>query len=184
MIKFTSDIAFLGCSIIEEKTKKSYFVYKINAKTFYAGEMSYDQFISRFKVSQKGTTFKEFAAGVKAKSFSYEGFSISEAEVERGKKVGIKKEPKKEKKMLSTRGESAIRDAYILRYKKGKGCKYPMYDGTMEFHIVAAHPENKVLLNVEGQYVLYGLESKKFFVVEDVCSGKLTMATIPWGNVA
>ena len=78
-MKLTYENIFLGAVI--SKNDEKLIVYKINQKTFYAGKIDYDVFHNRYKMSKKGTTFKDFAATNKAGPFSYEGFEITEEEV-------------------------------------------------------------------------------------------------------
>ena len=73
-MKLTYENIFLGAVVT--KNNKNLIVYKINQKTFYAGEMNYEVFFNRYDKSIKGTTFKDFAAASKAGPFSYEDFNI------------------------------------------------------------------------------------------------------------
>lgn len=176
-MNLTFDNIFLGAEVYQG-TKKL-IVYKINQKTFYAGEMDFEVFFNRYKIS-KGTTFKDFVASVKADLYSYEGFTITEIEVEKGKKIGVKKIDKDDKKFLSPKAEKTLKDIIETRVKKGRNCNYPLYDGNKEFHIVVAREDGKILLNMDDEYILFNVETRKYYKIENVFEGKLKEDNIPF----
>ncbi|OQB40553.1 MAG: hypothetical protein BWY04_01308 [candidate division CPR1 bacterium ADurb.Bin160] len=180
-MKLTYENIFLGAVI--SKNDEKLIVYKINQKTFYAGKIDYDVFHNRYKMSKKGTTFKDFAATNKAGPFSYEGFEITEEEVNKGKTEGVKKISKEEKKILSAKTEKLIKDIYDFKFKRGKGYRYPIYDGSTELHLVVANVEDKVLFNMNNEYILFNVKTKKYKKLESVFIGTLKEKNIPWNEV-
>lgn len=176
-MNLTFENIFLGAKVSLEKI--DLFIYKINIKTFYAGVLDYEVFLEKYENKSKEFTFKDFCKNIKAKQYDYAGFTIADAEVEKGKKIGSKKKNKDEKRYLSVKGEKILRDA-CEKYKKGKSFNYPMYDDKTEFHILIVHPDGKALINIEDNYYLYNLVSKKFFFIEDVYKGILNENNIPW----
>ena len=180
-MKLTYDNIFLRAKV--SNNIKNLIVYKINQKTFYAGEMDYEVFFNRYDKSLKGTTFKDFAAANKAGPFSYEDFNITEEEVNKGKTEGIKKITKEEKRLLSVKSEKLIKDIYDTKFKKSKNYKYPLYDGSTEFHIVVANDDEKVLFNMDNDYILFNIKTKKYKKIENTFIGTLKENNIPWNEV-
>ena len=179
-MKLTYENIFLGAAV--SKGEQRLTVYKINQKTFYAGNMDFEVFFGRYEKSPKGTTFKDFVAANKAELLSYEGFDITEEEIERGKTIG-KKIDKNEKKFLSVHGERLIKEVFDTKYKKGRSFNYPLYDGSTEFHIVVANDDGKILFNMDNEYILFSVNTKKYFKIENVFAGTLKTETIPWNEV-
>lgn len=177
-MKLTYENIFLSAEATFEG--KNMFVYKINAKSFYAGTMPFEIFMDKYEKKPKSIVFKDFCTHNTAKQYTYEGFDISEEEVEKGKKIGIKKKDKDEKRYLSLKAEKLLRDVYTDKYKKGKSYQHPLYDDKTEFHVVEAHPDNKILLNIDNNYILFNMISKKYLFLEDVFKKELNSKNIPW----
>lgn len=87
-MKLTPEIIFPGCKI--KLGEQNYVVIKVNSKSFYATTMSYSDFLDKWELKLKGTTFIEFCKFNNVKMYKYsEPFEIEENEFNRKRIVAV-----------------------------------------------------------------------------------------------
>lgn len=181
MKKLSFENAFLGAKIT--KDKKEYYIYKINQKTFYFGALRYEVIKSRWENKTPDLTWKLLMSSVEGKTSDYEGFFLAD---EQDAEITIKKasEEKKEKKYLSKYAEIEIFKLFE-RFKKDKGSWRHQTEVSKEiFTIIAAKKEGIVLLSVDGNFVFFNLNTKKYTYWRPIQMNKNRTKEIPWPEVA
>lgn len=172
-MELNKDNARLGAQI--SKDGKSFFIYKVNDKSFYYGEETYIIISKRWENREKGTTWKEFMETNKGKIGEYTGFSLDKVPAEAYEATATKT-----KKPLSILAEKEIIKLYG-RYIEGKGKSYrhTVEIGNKEFKIIAANKDKQVLLSLDGYFVFFDIEQDKYTKWREV---KITKdkGEIPW----
>jgi hypothetical protein len=166
------DNARLGAKIT--KNGKSFFIYKINDKSFYAGEETYPVIISKWENRVSGTTWKIFMEQNGGKQEEYKDFIL-----EKNPDVAYEAKRTKQKNPISATAEREVRKLY-QRFldDKGKSYRHIVEMGKEVFKIVEANKEKQVLLSVDGNFVFFDMEQDKYTKWREVSFGG--QSEIPW----
>lgn len=177
-MKFTYDNAFQGAKITNGKT--ILYVYKVNAKSFYAGEITFPQFEERYENRPFKQTFKDLCKQNNFNMLSYGDYEISEEEAKKkSSSITLKSHDsigKAEKLVISkiiSEYEKKKKEIYCITIDVGKT--------TMR---ILKKNGSSVLLNINGDYYLYNIETSKTIKLGTVYDVTFTESTIPWENVA
>ena len=183
MIKLSFENAFLGAKILNAKNEEL-FIYKINQKTLYYGKLPYSTISARWENKSHDLTWKKLMDNISAVSSGYENLFLAE-EQEEQYKVKKASELKKEKRYLTTAGENEVKRLF-QRFKNKKGSWRHQVELSKEvFNIVEANEEGKVLLSVDGNFIFYNLNSKKYTFWRPLGVPKVgTKEEIPWAQVS
>lgn len=161
MIKCNSENVFPSAKIYAGKnTDKVFYVYKVNSKSMYIGEETYDEVIQKWEVRIKGHTWKKHMENVKAKMVKYDGYFIEEKETDRKKEFNKINEIKEEqKKYLNRSGENVVRKLYENYYLKGKNYRAPNeINGNRIIIVMVNNEEKMILLNINWELVFFDLD--------------------------
>src|SRR5574344_1296267 len=181
-MKLDSDKAFISAKI-EDKNRKVLYIYKVNAKSFYAGEKTYPVYEQLYNERPPKQTFKNFceAHGIKQDSYA-DGFEIAEEELK--KKEDAPKAVKKASALIG-KAEKLVIQKVLEQYSKKKKKVFclTLEVGKTTLRIVVQNG-NSLLLNIDDVYYLYNTETEKTEKLGDVFSTDLREETVPWERVA
>jgi len=175
-LKVTCENIFVGARI--SKDGKFFSVVKVNQKSFYAADFSYDEYLEKWDVKSKGVTFKEFCKVWDIKSYKYTDlFEITEEEFGRKDKIQTSCDTYK----LDYRTKKSIVEQVDNAKKKGR-VKLLQFDvGQKTIRILEVKDEN-LFLNIDGDYVLFSLSTKESIKVGTVFDYK--EKEIPWNKLS
>lgn len=163
--------------------EQTYYVIKVNAKSFYASTDSYQKFLEGFEKKPKGTTFLAFCKQNNVKSYKYtEAFEIEENEFNR---KAITVENSKNIYEISQCEKSALKE-YIafLRKKKRPVRLSPLFEyGKRTFYFLEENG-NSFLVNINGEYVLFSLETNEWIKISTVYDFSDKFDHVPWEKLS
>lgn len=172
----SKDNARLGAKI--QKNGKSYFIYKVNIKSFYYGEETYVVISKKWENKEKGITWKEFMEINGGKQSIYQGFLL-----EKLPEIAYEADATKSKKPLTPLAEKEIVKLYNRFIEdKGKSYRHTVEVGSKTFKIIAANKDKQVLLSLDGNYVFFDLEQDKYTKWREIKIGG--QKEIPWPQKA
>lgn len=168
-MKASADNVFVGATVTKNST--NYLVVKVNAKSMYIIQgWTLEQYNTALTMKTKGTTFKDFCEKYKIEMVKYEGFEIEENEAS---KKSVIEETKKAVNATSALGKAeklVLTD--LLKYKKlHRFANISVGDKIMR--VLERRDEDKFLLNIDGEYILY---NKTLDASCNVCS------VFDWGD--
>jgi hypothetical protein len=181
--KLTFENAFLGAKILNPK-KEEFFIYKINQKTLYYGKLHYSTISIRWENKSPDLTWKKLMENAGGVVSGYENLFLSDTQEDLNK---IKKasELKKEKRYLTSTGENEVKKLFG-RFKNKKGSWRHQVELSREiFNIVDAKEEGIVLLSVDGSFIFYNLNNKKYTYWKSLGVPKIGVKeSIPWDKAS
>lgn len=177
-MKFTYDNAFQGAKIT--KGEAILYVYKVNTKSFYAGNITFPQFEERYENRPSKQTFKEFCKQNDFKMLNYGDYEISDEE-EKKKAYSI---PSSSHDSIG-KAEKLVISKVVSEYEKKKKEVYciTIDVGKTTMRILKKNGSS-VLLNIDKNYYLYNMETSKTIKLGTIYDVTFTESTIPWENVA
>ena len=156
-------------------------VIKVNAKSFYCTEMSFSEYNDKLSRKLSGTTFLQFCKANDIKSYKYtDDFHIAEEEASRKdvidntSKQSIYKLGRAEKMAIT----SLVKD-YNKKKRSVRLIQIQVGNNLVRFLEVK---ENSFLLNIEGDYVLYSLDTDEAIKIATVYD--YNYKQIPWGKLS
>lgn len=157
MIQVSPENIFPGAKI--KMGLKPLTVIKVNAKSFYAAEMSFSDYTEKFATRFPGTTFKEFCKKNNILTCKYTSdFRIEETEILR-KEVAVKN-TKKSKYNLDKAIKLAISQIVNDFTKKKRSLSLLQISvGNSFVRFIEIRDGNSFLLNIDKTYVLYSMKT-------------------------
>lgn len=177
----SADNIFVGATV--SKDKKKYLVIKVNAKSFYAAEnLTFDQWNTMWENRFKGTTFKALCESHHYLMYKYsDKFEVEESESKKKTLVeSVKVASKKTSSGLTKLDKEALKD--LLRFKRLHNYQN-IQVGNNTMRVLANQDNQKFLLNLNDDYVLYNNALDLDMKIGNVYETKLTMDTIPWNKI-
>lgn len=172
LTQVNSNNVFEG-AIITDGTNKKY-VYKVNKKSMYIGDMPYSELLEKWNKRAKGTTWKEFMKRVNGTMVSFEKWQISELDASRKEEFDkINKIKKNQKSILSKEAERQLEilyDRYLksLEGKKGKtNYRFPNGIDGKRFIVIAFNNDRWSLLNIDYVFYFYDLDTKIYIQYDE-----------------
>ena len=160
-----------------------YYVIKVNAKSFYASKMTYQEFLDGYNKKLKSVTFTAYCKQNDVKSHKYtEPFEIEENEFSR-KIVAV--ENNKNVYALQNFEKSAIVEHIKFLRKKGKRIILsPIFSiGNKTLFFLEEKGDN-FLVNINGDYVMFSLETDEWIKISTVYDFKEKFDHIPWERLS
>jgi len=175
LTKATQDNVFLGASIFRGKDK--FYVYKVNAKTLYIGEIEEKVIAGRWENRPIGQKWIEFMKKQNAKKVTYDGLTISTEEA--NKKAGflaIKEARENTKDWLGKKGKALVKELFRISRneeviikgkkvikKKGKCVLLLRNDvGNNKIYIIKMRDDGHVLLRLNDAYLFYDINTEVY----------------------
>ena len=177
-MKAEFDNLFVGAVLTKDNDK--YLVVKVNAKSFYAAKnTTMEDYSFAFGAKAKNVTFKQFCDSNGIKMYHYnDGFDISEEEA---KKKQVVEMAKNTTSLLDKADKATLTE--LIKKKKLK----PLANiavGNKIFRVIENRDNDKLLLNLDNNYVLY---NRSLDISYKVCSvydwGRLVTA-VPWEKIS
>lgn len=161
--------------------EKFYFVIKVNAKSFYASEKTYQEFVDSYNKRLKGTTFTAFCKQNKISSYKYtDSFEIEENEFSR-KAVAV--ENSKNVYDLDRYEKAAIIERIeYLRKKKKQIVLSSVFNFNNKKFFFLKEKEGCYFMNINGDYILCSLETDEWIKISTVYDYKEKQ--IPWERLS
>ena len=160
-----------------------YYVIKVNAKSFYASKMTYQEFLDCYNKKLKGVTFTTFCKQNDIKSYKYtEPFEIEETEFNR-KVVAV--ENSKNVYALQNFEKLAIVEYIQFLRKKGKKVRLsPIFTVGNKRVFFLEERGNSFLTDIDGDYVMFSLETDEWIKISTVYDFKEKFDHIPWEKLS
>lgn len=169
--------------MVTNKNGEKFLVIKVNAKSFYLAKgITLKKYNALFSVKSKGETFKQFCDKNNFKMFKYDDFEVvqEEEKAEISDNVLEKKFNyvdtaylnQNEKMILATLKENKE----LTRYQN-----IITNDGIMR--VMDLKDKDKLLLNVNSNYVLYNMTSDNSYKVCSIYDWDKQIKQIPWEKV-
>ncbi len=169
LITASSDNTFEGAIVFNDKIKK--YVYKVNKKTMYVGDLTFDDMNEKKEKMVKGTTWKVFMSNIKAEMVDFGVWKISSEEAAR--KDGFDKINSIKKKQIAPmnkKAESQIEVLYRIFLKAETGSKgkvnyrFPLEIGSDRIIVVKFNTNRWSILSINGTMYFYDLDTKIYSV--------------------
>ena len=161
--KVTTENVFVGASVFQGERKL--FIYKVNAKSLYAGEEETNSIMTKWEKRPTGQKWIKFMEVQGGKKISYDGLTISSEEA--SKKEGflkVKEARNSMKDWLGVKGRTLL--VHLLEIeKKGKNVLMMRNDfGTHQLFIIFIHPERngQVLIRLDNAYLFYNVNTRVY----------------------
>lgn len=160
-----------------------FYVIKVNAKSFYASTKTYQEFIEGYNTRLKGVTFTAYCKQNDIKSYKYsEPFEIEESEFSR-KRLAI--ENSKKTYEIDKHEKTVIMDHISYLKKKKKQVKLsPIFSYGKKKIFFLEENGNNYLANIEGDYVLFSLDTDEWIKISTVYDFKEKFDHIPWEKLS
>lgn len=180
-MKLDNKNIFLGAKV---STKGTFlYVYKVNAKSFYAGDKSFPQFEELYSNRPSKQTFKDFCKQNHFLMYEYTDFDITEEELK--KKIDAPVKASKSKSSLIGKAEKLVINKILADYTRKKKSIYCLtIDVGRKTLFILKKDSNKLLINIDGTYILYNTETEKTVELGSVYDINFTENTVPWEKVA
>jgi len=165
LVTASSDNTFEGAIVFNDKIKK--YVYKVNKKTMYVGDFTFDDMNEKKEKMVKGTTWKVFMSNIKAEMVDFGVWKISSEEAAR--KDGFDKINSIKKKQIAPmnkKAESQIEVLYKVFLKAETGIKgktnyrFPLEIGSDRIIVVKFTTDRWSILSINGTMYFYDLDTK------------------------
>jgi len=160
-----------------------YYVIKVNAKSFYASKMTYQEFLDGYNKKLKGVTFTAYCKQNNVKSYKYtEPFEIEENEFSR-KMVAV--ENSKNVYALQNFEKTAITEHIKFLRKKKKNVRLsPIFLIGNKKVFFLEEREDNFLVNMDGDYVMFSLETDEWIKISTVYDFKEKYDHVPWEKLS
>ena len=179
----TYENIFPGAKITDSDGKELY-VYKANAKSFYGGNYTFQEFTEMFEARLKSITFVSFCKSKNIKQLKYGVYNIDEKEA--AKKESLTKNIENAKKSnILTKSIKTSLDSLINEYlkeKKSLRC-VGVQVGSKQVRILAQNG-HAFLVSIDGDYILYDVDNSEVSKLGNNSSVDFNESSIPWVNLS
>lgn len=175
-MKLTNENAFVGAKVTYNGKQMT--VIKVNAKSFYATEMTLSEFNEKYDNRLVGATFVAFCKSMDIFSYKYsDNFEIDEKEISRKKIAEIN--AKQSAYTINSIERKGIENTIKDFAKKKRNLK--LYQFTPQKRLIRfleIRDENNFLLNIDNDYVLYSIETQESIKISTVYD--YNYKEVPW----
>lgn len=176
----SADNTFIGASVTDKNGDK-FLVVKVNAKSMYVAKgWTLEQYNTAFNMKPKGTTFKAFCEKNNIEMVKYSDYEIEDTEAA---KKEVVEESKKASNATSALGQAEkLVLTNLLKYKQLHRLQN-IQVGDTTMRVLENKDNNRFLLNVDKNYVLY---NKDLDITCNVCSVfdyGTKVKEIPWEKI-
>ena len=178
-MKANAENVFVGATLTKDGEK--FLAVKVNAKSMYVAKgITLDEYNRRYSLKAKGVTFKDFCKANKIEMVKFDGFEIEETEAA---KKAIVEESKSAKNNVSAFGktEKAVLTELLKYNKLQKYANIGVGDTVMR--VMENKDNNRFLINVNGDYVLWNKELDSSVFVCNVLDYKSGETVFPWEKI-
>lgn len=179
-MKASADNVFVGAILTKDNEK--FLVVKVNAKSMYvAKEMTLDEYNRRYSLKTKETTFKDFCKANSIEMVKFDNFEIEENEA--AKKAIIEETKSSAKNVTSAFGkaEKAVLTELLKYNKLQRLANIGVGDNIMR--VIENKDNNRFLLNVNNDYILWNKELDSSYFVCHLFDYKSGETQIPWDKI-
>ena len=178
-MKASAENVFVGANVI--KDDKKLLVVKVNAKSMYVVEgWTLEDYNKALALKIKGTTFKEFCEKNKIEMVKYDGYEIEESEAAKKTVVEDSKKAANATSALGRAEKMVLTE--LLKYKKlHMFANISVGDKIMR--VLEQKDEDKFLLNVDNNYILYNSSLDAAYNLCSVFDWGKEIKTVPWEKV-
>lgn len=171
LIIASSENTFEGAIVFNGDVKK--YVYKVNKKTMYVGNFTFDVMLEKKEAFGKGVTWKVFMSNIKAEMVNFGTWKISDLEA--AKKDGFDKInsiKKLQKAPMNKKAETQIENLYKLYLKAEAGIKgktnyrFPLEVGSDRIIVVLFDKNRWSILSINGIMYFYDLNDKIYILFD------------------
>lgn len=176
-MNLTATNAFIGATV--SKGVETLTVYKVNAKSFYAGKYTLDEFKRMYKLKDKSQSFKEFCKKCSVLQYDYSGWEITEEEAARKQIEEIKSTAKQ---IFSPSQKKAIKDIFEEYKKNGKQLRLAyIYAYNSDVLRILIQKDDSLVIRYGDIRYLYNVTSEETIALGD--DEALTEDSVPWNKL-
>jgi hypothetical protein len=179
-MKASADNVFVGAILTKDNEK--FLAVKVNAKSMYVAKgMTLDEYNRRYSLKAKGVTFKDFCKANNIEMVKFDGFEIEENEA--AKKAIVEESKTSAKNVTSAFGkaEKAVLTELLKYNKIQKWANISVGDNIMR--VMENKDNNRFLLNVNNDYILWNKELDSSYFVCHLLDYKSGETQIPWDKI-
>lgn len=178
-MKANADNVFVGAKL--SKDNEIFLVVKVNAKSMYVAKgITLDEYNRLYSLKEKGVTFKDFCAKKGIEMVKYDGFQIEDTEA--AKKAVIEQTGKASNNVSAFgKAEKAVLTE-LLKYNKLHRLQNIGVGDTI-MRVMENKDNNRFLLNVNNDYILYNRELDSSYFVCKVLDYKPGETKFPWEKI-
>ena len=179
-MKANADNVFVGA--ILTKGNEKFLAVKVNAKSMYIAKgMTLDEYNRIYSLKPKGMTFKDFCKANEIEMVKFEDFEIEEGEA--AKKAIVEETKSSAKSVTSAFGkaEKAVLTELLKYNKIQRLANISVGDNIMR--VMENKEDNRFLLNVNNNYILWNKELDASYFVCRVLDYKPGETKIPWDKI-
>ena len=179
-MKASADNVFVGAILTKDNEK--FLVVKVNAKSMYVAKgMTLDEYSRRYSLKTKGVTFKDFCKANNVEMVKFDNFEIEESEA--AKKAIVEETKSSAKNVTSAFGkaEKAVLTELLKYNKIQKWANICVGDNIMR--VMENKDNNRFLLNVNNDYILWNKELDSSYFVCHLIDYKIGETQIPWDKI-
>lgn len=160
-LNVTKDNIAPGMKIYENDNEL--YVYKINAKSVWAGPKSWDAIKGLWEERTKGTKWTDLMNKHNGNKYTYDNLKVNEEEVAK-KNSFIKKEEKQnnDKNFITQIEKRDLKKAYN-QFLKGKSYKYLIEVGNNRLHIIVASKDEYILFKKNNNMIIWDMKENLFY---------------------
>jgi hypothetical protein len=169
LIIASSENVFEGAAVFNGEKKK--FVYKVNKKTMYVGDLTYEVMNSKYEARMKGVTWKVFMQMIKAEMVDFGVWKISSEEAAKKEKFDAVNSIKKHQlSPMSKKAEQQVEVLYKVYLKSLTGIKgktnyrFPNEIGSERIIALAFTEDRWSILSINGTIFFYDLDYKIYIL--------------------
>lgn len=167
LIIANSENTFEGAIVFNNEVKK--YVYKVNKKTMYVGELDYNSMLTKWNNKIKGTTWKTLMGNIRADMVNFGVWKISSEEAAKKSSFDIINTIKKKQVTpMNKECENQVETLYHVFLKaeaKMKGrinYRFPCEVGRNRIIAIVFTKNRWSILNINGTLYFYDLDTKLY----------------------
>jgi hypothetical protein len=179
-MKASADNVFVGAILTKDNEK--FLVVKVNAKSMYVAKgMTLEEYNRRYSLKVKGVTFKDFCKTNNIEMVKFDNFEIEESEA--AKKTVVEETKSSAKNVPSAFGKAEkMVLTELLKYNKIQRLAN-IGVGDNIIRVMENKDNNRFLLNVNNDYILWNKELDSSYFVCHLLDYKPGETTFPWEKI-
>lgn len=178
-MKANADNVFIGAKVT--KGKETFLVVKVNTKSMYvAKNMTLEQYNQNWSLRPKGQSFKVFCEKLKIEMVKYDSYEIEESEAAKKEVVETSKKASNTVSAFGTAEKKTLTE--LVRFKKLQKL-VNIGVGNKIMRVLEIRDNNKFLINLDNNYLLYNRELDIACNVCSVFDWGVKVKEIPWEKI-
>lgn len=179
-MKASADNVFVGAILTKDNEK--FLAVKVNAKSMYVAKgMTLDEYNRRYSLKAKGVTFKDFCKANNIEMVKFDNFEIEETEA--AKKAIVEESKSSSKNVTSAFGKAEkMVLTELLKYNKLQRLAN-ISVGDNIIRVMENKDDNRFLLNVNNDYILWNKELDSSYFVCHLLDYKPGETEFPWEKI-